>query len=69
MAPKLEFGDAVERGDLIDLAPKQPTDVELYWHAWKVPSPRREKLSARIVELGRTALGSLGSKTTRKRAA
>ena len=69
MAPKLEFGDAVERGDRIDLAPKQPTDVELYWHAWKVQSPCREKLSARIVELGRTALGSLGSKTTRKRAA
>jgi LysR family transcriptional regulator, chromosome initiation inhibitor len=41
----------------------------LYWHAWKVPSPRLEKLSARIVELGRTALGAPGSKPKRKRAA
>lgn len=60
MVPELEFGEAVERGELVDLAPKQPTDVELYWHAWKVQSPRLEKLSARIVELGRAALGAAG---------
>jgi LysR family transcriptional regulator, chromosome initiation inhibitor len=41
----------------------------LYWHAWKVQSPRLEKLSARIVELGRTALGPPGAKVKRKRAA
>ncbi|MFL9986973.1 HTH-type transcriptional regulator ArgP [Paraburkholderia sediminicola] len=69
MVPELEFGDAVERGELVDLAPKQPTDVELYWHAWKVQSPRLEKLSARIVELGRTALGPPGTRAKRKRAA
>ncbi|MEW6342526.1 MAG: HTH-type transcriptional regulator ArgP [Paraburkholderia sp.] len=75
MVPELEFGDAVQRGELIDLAPSQPTDVELYWHAWKVQSPRLEKLSARIVELGRAALagpgasGATGAKGKRKRAA
>ncbi|MEA3086874.1 MAG: LysR family transcriptional regulator, chromosome initiation inhibitor, partial [Paraburkholderia sp.] len=64
-----EFGDAVERGELVDLARKQPTDVELYWRAWKVPSPRLERLSARIVELGRMALGPPGTKVKCKRAA
>lgn len=42
MVPELEFDKAVERGELIDLAPKQPTDVESYRHAWQVQSPRLE---------------------------
>jgi LysR family transcriptional regulator (chromosome initiation inhibitor) len=53
----------------VDLDPRQPTAVELYWHAWKVQSPRLEKLSARIVELGRAALGPPGGKPRRKRVA
>ncbi|WP_116147059.1 MULTISPECIES: hypothetical protein [unclassified Paraburkholderia] len=69
MVPELEFDDAVERGELIALVPKQPTDVESYRHGWKVQSPRLEKPSARILELERTKLGLPRSKPKHKRPA
>ncbi|WJF89391.1 HTH-type transcriptional regulator ArgP [Paraburkholderia bonniea] len=56
MVPELEFGADLAQGLLQDLAPALPTDVELYWHTWKVQSPRLEKLSAQIVARGRAAL-------------
>lgn len=69
MVPEFEFGDALARGELVDLAPNEPTDVELYWHAWKVQSPRLEKLSAQIVELGRAALGQAPAKPRQRKRA
>lgn len=41
---------------LIDLAPKHPTDVALYWHTWKVQSPRMERMSKQIIEAARQIL-------------
>jgi LysR family transcriptional regulator (chromosome initiation inhibitor) len=55
------------RGELVDLAPRQPTDIELFWHAWKVQSPRLENLSARIVDLGRAALSGVSPKSAATR--
>jgi LysR family transcriptional regulator (chromosome initiation inhibitor) len=43
-------------GALIDLAPGKHTDVALYWHTWRVQSPRLERLSAAILEAGRRSL-------------
>lgn len=45
-----------EHDPLVDLAPKHPTDVALYWHTWKVQSPRMEGMSRQIVEAARRIL-------------
>jgi LysR family transcriptional regulator (chromosome initiation inhibitor) len=56
MLPELQYGSDVERGVLLDLAPALPTDVMLYWHAWRVQSPKLERLSAQVVAAARSAL-------------
>jgi LysR family transcriptional regulator (chromosome initiation inhibitor) len=56
MVPELQYGDALARGALVDLAPAKPTDVLLYWHAWRVQSPKLERLSAQVVAAARAAL-------------
>lgn len=50
MVPELLLKDDLASGDIIDLAPDAPRDVALYWHTWKVQSPRMENLSRQIVE-------------------
>lgn len=66
MVPEL----ALQQGApaLVDLLPERPTDVALFWHAWKVQSPRLEQLSARIVELAAAALALNGPKITKTKA-
>ncbi|WP_410498454.1 LysR family transcriptional regulator ArgP [Chitinibacter sp. S2-10] len=56
MVPHLQADALIARGELIDLAPQHPTDVRLYWHHWKVQSPKLERLSRRLVEAARSAL-------------
>ncbi|MES2070633.1 MAG: LysR family transcriptional regulator ArgP [Pseudomonadota bacterium] len=41
---------------LVDLAPAHPVDVALYWHSWKVQSPRMQKLSQTLVQAARQML-------------
>jgi LysR family transcriptional regulator (chromosome initiation inhibitor) len=44
-------------GELVEmLTPKTPADVALYWHTWKVQSPRLEQLSRQIIAAARTML-------------
>jgi LysR family transcriptional regulator (chromosome initiation inhibitor) len=44
-------------GELVEmLTPKTPADVALYWHTWKVQSPRMEQLSRQIIAAARTML-------------
>jgi LysR family transcriptional regulator (chromosome initiation inhibitor) len=50
MVPELLLKNDLASGDIIDLAPDAPRDVALYWHTWKVQSPRMENLSRQIVE-------------------
>jgi len=56
MLPELQMAGLRERGVLVDLAPNRPTDVALYWHAWKVQSPRMERLSRTLVAQARKML-------------
>lgn len=56
MLPEQQFGNLIETGELIDLAPKKPVDVHLYWHAWRVMSPKLERLSAQVIAAARKAL-------------
>jgi LysR family transcriptional regulator, chromosome initiation inhibitor len=60
MVPELQFGDMVASGALADLAPDKPTDVPLYWHAWRVQSPKLEKLSAQVLAAARAMLLQAG---------
>ncbi|MGK9064479.1 HTH-type transcriptional regulator ArgP [Stutzerimonas chloritidismutans] len=50
MVPELLLGEALAHGDVVDLAPDAPLDIALYWHTWKVQSPRMENLSRQIIE-------------------
>jgi LysR family transcriptional regulator, chromosome initiation inhibitor len=56
MLPELQMTGLRERGALVELAPNRPTDVALYWHAWKVQSPRMERLSHTLVQQARKML-------------
>ncbi len=46
MLPEQQFGS---NSGLVDLAPDKPTDVMLYWHSWRVQSPKLERLSAQVL--------------------
>lgn len=48
MLPELQAARALEQGSLIDLLPARPVDVPLYWHRWRVQSPRLEALSSAV---------------------
>lgn len=50
MVPELLLKDALASGEIVDLAPQAPLDVALYWHTWKVQSPRMEYLSRKVIE-------------------
>lgn len=47
------------REDFVDLLPEHPTDVALFWHGWKLQSPRLERLTKRLVSAAQGVL--LGS--------
>jgi len=56
MLPQLQYGDLLRSGTLIDLAPARPVDVTLYWHAWRVQSPKLERLGKQVIAAARKAL-------------
>ena len=58
MVPELLVEQALSDGELLDLAPDAPRDVALYWHTWKVQSPRMEYLSRQIVAAAPRILGN-----------
>jgi LysR family transcriptional regulator (chromosome initiation inhibitor) len=57
MVPEWLLASVANADDpLVDLAPRHPTDVALYWHTWEVQSPRMERLSSHIIEAARRIL-------------
>lgn len=56
MLPAQQYGDGLETGALVDLCPAAYLDVPLYWHAWRVQSPKLERLGQRIVDAARGEL-------------
>ncbi len=50
MVPELLLHDALQTGEVVDLAADEPLEIALYWHTWKVQSPRMEHLSRQIIE-------------------
>lgn len=56
----MQVSDSLKSRDLVDVAPGHFTDIELYWHAWELQSPRMEALSERAVHAARRTLSSKG---------
>lgn len=56
MLPEVQMGRLWKSGALVDLAPNRPADVALFWHAWKVQTPRMERLSRVLVQEARAVL-------------
>jgi len=56
MAPDLQAGAHLAGGALVELAPEAPIDVGLFWHSWKVQSPRLERLSQTVIAAARRTL-------------
>lgn len=56
MLPSQQYKDMIGTGELVDLAPGKFLDVDLYWHAWRVQSPKLEKLSAQVIAAAGKAL-------------
>lgn len=56
MVPELQYRDLLSTGALIDLAPEHPTDVILYWHCWRVQSPKLERLSLAAIGAAKQSL-------------
>ncbi|MGH8806878.1 MAG: LysR family transcriptional regulator ArgP [Noviherbaspirillum sp.] len=56
MLPELQARELRTRGALVDIAPQRPTDVALFWHAWKVQSLRMERLSNALMKAARQIL-------------
>lgn len=56
MVPQLQIGDALERGELVDVLPEAATDVPLYWHRWAQQSPRLEALAHSAMAAAREVL-------------
>ncbi|HAG78190.1 chromosome replication initiation inhibitor protein [Stutzerimonas stutzeri] len=50
MVPELLLHDALQTGEVVDLATDEPLEIALYWHTWKVQSPRMEHLPRQIIE-------------------
>lgn len=56
MLPELQMGELRTSGALVDLMPGKPLDVALYWHRWKVQSPRLERMSRTLTQAARQLL-------------
>ena len=56
MVPDLQ-GAALEReGELVDLDPRRPDDVKLYWQQWRLRSPQLDRVATVIREAASEAL-------------
>lgn len=56
MLPEVQMAALQRQGSLVDIAPHRPTDVELFWHTWRVQSPRMERLSRSLLQAARKVL-------------
>ena len=56
MVPELQYRELLAKEQLVDLAPERPTDVNLYWHCWRVQSPKLERLSDAAIAAAKKSL-------------
>lgn len=56
MLPRQQYKSMLETGELVDLAPGKYLDVQLYWHAWRIQSPRLVRLTEEVIAAAGRAL-------------
>lgn len=56
LLPEQHYGNLLDTGELVDLAAGKPMDIALYWHTWRVQSPKLERLSAQVLAAARSVL-------------
>ncbi|WP_250460582.1 LysR family transcriptional regulator ArgP [Microbulbifer litoralis] len=49
LVPELQVGDALARGELMELLPERPVDVPLYWHYWRNGGELLRELTGQLV--------------------
>jgi LysR family transcriptional regulator (chromosome initiation inhibitor) len=55
MLPEQFVGDALNSGELVEIAPGQVLDVPLFWHRWRLDSHALRLLSAAVHRAARSA--------------
>ena len=58
LIPDWQSKEALAEGRLIDLLPGKTAQSDLYWHSWKVASPRLQRLNDLVVEHAQRLLKS-----------
>jgi len=56
LIPHMQAEGHLAEGCLIDLAPRAPMDVPLYWHCWNIPSALLAGLTKALLTAGRREL-------------
>ena len=56
MLPLEQCQHLLDAGELVDLAPRFPVDVALYWHAWRIQPQRVERMGAALVAAAQAVL-------------
>ena len=56
MLPEVQLATLATAHGLVSLLPDKPVDIGLYWHSWKVQSPRLAQLSSTLITAARQAL-------------
>lgn len=56
MVPERLTGDALDRGEVVELAPGRYLDVPLHWQRWRLRSPALDALTAALMGAARSAL-------------
>jgi LysR family transcriptional regulator (chromosome initiation inhibitor) len=56
MLPRQQYKSLVDSGELVDLVPGKFLDIHLYWHCWRVQSPKLEMLTEQVLAAAGRAL-------------
>ena len=56
MLPRQQYKDMVDSGGLVDLVPGKYLDIHLYWHSWRIQSPKLELLTEQVLAAAGRAL-------------
>lgn len=64
LIPECQAADDLKRGNLVDLDPKRPLDVALYWHYWRHGGELLDALTAHLLTVSDAWLRALGETST-----
>lgn len=56
MLPRQQYKNLLDAGELVDLVPGKYLDIQLYWHSWRIQSPKLEMLTEQVLAAAGRAL-------------